>query len=464
VRDLFFVGFLGTLFALGCRRPFLFVLAYAYVDIVAPQRLSYYLLSGGNIVLYTAIAAMGSWLLLDDKKGFRVSGRQWLMLALLGYAGLTTLYADMPYEAADKWDWVWKALIFAIFLPFTLRTKLRVEAYLLFMVLAASAIVIVGGIKTLLSGGGYGSLNLMVDNNSGLYEGSTISAIAVAMIPIVLWLARFGTVFPSDWRVKLFAGGLVFACLLIPVGTEARTGLVCIGVLAMLMLRDVKRRMLYIGVVAAIGLAATPLLPSSFTDRMSTIKGYEADSSANTRLAVWGWTWDYVQEKPWGGGFEAYRQNRIEVSTVSSAGSGPVRSVDAQVHTDFGRAWHSAYFEMLGEQGFPGILLFLALHIGGLVKMEVLRRRYRKAEGDKAWIAPLATALQHFQLIYMVGALFVGIAFQPFALMIIGVQIGFETLIRRRERDERATVPAAAAEGYAGGHRNLAARHAFSRG
>ncbi|HEX9932705.1 MAG TPA: DUF5935 domain-containing protein, partial [Allosphingosinicella sp.] len=169
MRDLFFVGFLGTLFELGCKRPFLFVPAYAYVDIVAPQRLSYYLLSGGNIVLYTAVAAMGCWLLFDDKKDFRVSGRQWVMLALLGYAGLTTLNADMPYEAADKWDWVWKALVFAIFLPFTLRTKLRIEAYLLFMVLAASAIVIVGGIKTLLSGGGYGSLNLMVDNNSGLY-------------------------------------------------------------------------------------------------------------------------------------------------------------------------------------------------------------------------------------------------------------------------------------------------------
>ncbi|MEA3016561.1 MAG: hypothetical protein QOI38_1283 [Sphingomonadales bacterium] len=431
MRDLFFVGFLASLVALALRRPFLFVLAYCYVDVVAPQRLSYYLLSGGNIALVAAIAAMGSWLLFDDKRDFRIGGRQWLMMLLLLYAGFTTLNADMPAEAWEKWDWVWKAMVFAIFLPFTLRTRLRIEAYLLFMILSAAAIVIVGGIKTLLSGGGYGALNLMVDNNSGLYEGSTISTVAVALVPLILWAARHGTVFPADWRVKLFAAGLVFACLLIPVGTEARTGLVCIAVLAVLMLRDVKRRLVYMGLI---GLAALPMLPSSFTDRMGTISTYEADSSATTRLAVWGWTWDYVQENPLGGGFEAYRQNRIQVATVSQQAAGNVTAVEASVHADEGRAYHSSYFEMLGEQGFPGLFLFVLIHGLGLVRMEVLRRRFRGAAGDTAWIAPLATALQSFQLIYLVGSLFVGIAFQPFVWMVVAVQIGFDAYVARRHR------------------------------
>ncbi|HYG29803.1 MAG TPA: putative O-glycosylation ligase, exosortase A system-associated [Allosphingosinicella sp.] len=434
MRDLFFVGFLASLFVLALRRPFLFVLAYCYVDVVAPQRLSYYLLSGGNIVLICAIAAMGSWLLFDRKTDFRIAGRQWLMLLLLLYAGFTTLNADMPVEASEKWDWVWKAMVFAIFLPFTLRTKLRIEAYLLFMILSAAAIIIVGGIKTLLSGGGYGALNLMVDNNSGLYEGSTISTVAIALVPLILWAARHGTVFPADWRVKLFAAGLVFACLLIPVGTEARTGLVCIAVLAILMLRDVKRRLLYMGLLGLAGLAALPMLPSSFTDRMGTISTYQADSSATTRIAVWGWTWDYVQENPLGGGFEAYRQNRIQVATVSQQESGNVVAVQASVHSDEGRAYHSSYFEMLGEQGFPGLFLFLIIHGLGLVRMEVLRRRWRGAEGETAWIAPLATALQSFQLIYLAGSLFVGIAFQPFVWMVVAVQIGFDTYVARRHR------------------------------
>ena len=435
MRDLAFVGFLAALLAIGLKRPFLFVMAYAYVDIVAPQRLSFLLLNSIPVSQIMAALALASWFFIDDKRHFAVTPRQWLMLFLLGYCALTTFHADVPDEAWLKWDWAWKALAFGIFLPLTLRTKLRIETCLLFMTLSAGAIIIVGGIKTALSGGGYGALNLMVDNNSGLYEGSIISTFAIALIPIILWFARFGTIFPSDWRVKAFCGALVFACLLIPVGTEARTGLVCIGVLAILTLRDVKKRLLYIAGAGLLGLAAIPFLPSSFTNRMETIQGYQADESANTRLAVWGWTLEYVQTRPFGGGFEAYRQNRIAVQTVDQRSAGDVQLVTTQVQADEGRAWHSAYFEMLGEQGYPGLLLFLLIHGLGLVRMEVLRRRYRDRDGEHAWIAPLATALQHFQIVYLVGALFVAVAFQPFIWMALAVQIGFDRWVSRRERE-----------------------------
>ena len=91
--------------------------------------------------------------------------------------------------------------------------------------------------------------------------------------------------------------------------------------------------------------------------------------------------------------------------------------------------------------------------------MEIVRRRYLRAEGDKAWIAPLATALQQFQLVYLVGALFVGIAYQPFVYLMLATQIGFDSWLtagrrsgarqRLRPADERP--------------RNEARRQAFSR-
>jgi probable O-glycosylation ligase (exosortase A-associated) len=442
VRDLAFIGFLAALIGLGFKRPFLFVLAYAYIDIVAPQHLSYYLLNSIQISAIAFGLAVGGWFIADDKSEFSVAPRQVLMLLLLAWAGITTLNAELPEAAVTKWEWVWKAMVWAVFLPFTLRTRLRVEAYLLFMILSAAAIIIVGGIKTLASGGGYGALNLMVTSNSGLYEGSTISTVAIAIVPVILWLARFGTIYPRDWRVRLFAYALIFACLLIPVGTEARTGLVCIAVLVMLVLRDVKRRFLYAGLVGAACMAAIPFLPDTFSNRMETIGTYQADSSATSRLAVWAWTWDYVQEHPMGGGFEAYRQNSLQVKTVASNESGAaVTTLSEQVLTDKGRAYHSSYFEMLGEQGFPGLFLFLLIHGCGLWRMEVLRRRFKAAvEGDDAWVSPLATALQSAQIIYLVGSLFVGIAFQPFVWMLLAVQIGFDSLVGRRVK-KAAAVP-----------------------
>lgn len=434
MRDLAFVLFLLALFGLGLKRPFLFVLAYAYIDTVSPQRLSYYLLNSIQLSLIFACLALGGWLLFEKKDGARFGVRQGLLALLLAYSFYTTANADFPIEAAEKWDWASKALAFAIFLPLTLRSKLRIEAVLLFLTLSAAAIIIVGGLKTVASGGGYGVLNLMVTNNSNLYESSTISTVAIALIPVILWLARYGTVFPPDWRVKGFAAGLVFACLLMPIGTEARTGLVCIGVLALLMLRDVKRRFLYVAGASLLVLGSVPFLPESFTGRMSTIQGYQSDNSAGVRLAVWKWTWDYAQENPLGGGFGAYRQNKLEIKTVATTSAGGVETITARTSLDEARAYHSSYFEMLGEQGFPGLILFLLIHAAGLVRLEVIRRRYRKAEGEDRWISPLATALQHFQIICLVGSLFVGIAYQPFPWLMFAVGIGLDSWLRRRAR------------------------------
>jgi len=447
--DAFLFLFVMGLLVLGLRRPFIWVLAYLYIDIVAPQKIGWTLMRILPVSLIAFIAAFAGWALADSKQGSRFTFRQGLMLVLLGYCAMTTLKADFPQEALEKWDWVWKALVFAIFLPLTLRTRLRIEAAALAMTLSAAAIIISGGIKTAAGGGGYGVLYFFVNDNTGLYESSTISCIAIAIIPLIVWLARFGTVFPPDWRVRLFAAALIFACLLIPVGTEARTGLICIGLLGVLLLRTVKRRGLYVALGAFALFAAIPFLPSSFTARMGTIETHDSDESASTRVAVWQWTLHYVKDHPFGGGFNAYLQNSFTYNKpVTVDMGGGITETQIQSVTDKARAYHSAYFEMLGEQGYAGFALWLLLHVTGLWQMEKLRRRYiKRAKTDKragvsrpedAWKAPLADALQQAQLIYLVGALFVGIAFQPFVLMLIGLQCGLWTYLNRIDSPARA--------------------------
>ncbi len=433
MHDLFFVGFLGLFFLFGLRRPFLLVLVYAYIDIVSPQRLSYYLL---NSIPVSAIAfglAVLAWAALDEKKGLRLSWRQVLMAMLLGWCAWTTLHAEFPVEAATKWNWVWKALVFAIFLPLTLRTRLRIEALVLVMVLCASSIIITGGIKTILSGGGYGVLNLMINDNSGLYEGSTISTVAIAIVPLILWLTNWGTIFPPDWRVKLFGWALCFACLLIPIGTETRTGLLCILLLGGLMLLRIKRRFLYGALMAVAAVMAIPFLPATFTSRMNTIENHQSDESASTRIAVWKWTWDHAKERPLGGGFDAYLSNSFSYAQIRGNGMGGMERVTV---VDKGRAYHSAYFEMLGEQGYAGLLIWALIHILSLVRTEAIRRRHRReSEAGTAWVAPLALALQQGHLVYLLGALFIGIAYQPFIFMLLAAQIGLDTYLTRKRRE-----------------------------
>ena len=432
VLDLALAGFLAALLLMGLKRPFIWVLAYIYVDIVAPQKIGWGFMSAIPASFLVFLAAFGGWLLLDSKKGTRFTFRQALMVLLLVYCAYTTIGADFPDAAMTKWSWVWKALVFAIFLPLTLRTQLRLEATALILVLAAGSIIISAGIKTVLSGGGYGELQSYVGDNTGLYEGSTLSMVAISIIPLIVWLAKHGTVFPPDWKTKLYAAALIFACLLVPIGTQTRTGLVCIGVLFVLALRDVKQRLVLLGLVGALGVMAIPFLPQSYLDRMGTISNHEADESASTRLAVWKWTLDYVKDHPAGGGFDAYRGNSFTYRTRTVEDSGSVASIDYVKVTDEGRAYHSAYFEMLGEQGWPGLAIWLLLQGLGLIQLEFVRRRLRGSESRlDAKNRSMATALQAGHVIYLVGGMFVGIAYQPFIYMLVALQIGLVVQVNR---------------------------------
>ncbi len=232
---------------------------------------------------------------------------------------MTTIRADFPVEAADKWSWVWKALVWATFLPLTLRTKLRIESLILIMLLSAASIAIAGGIKTAAGGGGYGQLQLLLNENYGLYEGSIMATVGIAIIPLILWYRRHGTIFlPRLARLALllrallrlhaFAGG--------DAGTHrARLPSPC----SRSSLRAVKHRFLYVAGAGLLAVAAIPFLPQSFTERMETIQNHKSDQSASTRVAVWMWTWEHAKDNPFGGGFEAYIQNSVRVEKAAGA-------------------------------------------------------------------------------------------------------------------------------------------------
>jgi len=443
MRDLVLLAFIGTILLMGFKRPFLWVLLYIYVDIVSPQLIGWGFIRSLHLSLVTFIAAFAGYVILDKKEGSCFTLRQALMLALLAWSGYTTIGAVFQEFAWQKWDWVWKGMVFAAFLPLTLRTRLRLEAAMLVFVLSIGANAINGGMKTVFGGGGYGSLTMLVDMDSGLYEGSIMSTAAIATIPLVLFLARRGTIFRPHWTVWIFAIALIFASLLIPIGSNARTGLVCIAVLGVLMLRQVRHRFVFAGLAGVALVASLPFLPDEYVERMETITGFRSDESASTRIEVWKWTIDYALANPNGGGFDAYRGNSFTYDLPEIEGEGNNRRITYSEVTDEARAYHSSYFEVLGEQGWLGLFLWLALQGLGLWQMERVRWREKASREDRdAYMYDLATSLQHAQIIFLVGALFVGIAFQSFVFILIAMQCAVWSHWRRLRKGFKPSVVA----------------------
>ena len=452
MRDLVFVAFLGVLFAFGAKRPFAFVLTYVYIDLVSPQRLTYILLNAVPISLIAVALTVGAWLFLDDKKDSRFAPRQGLFAILLVYCWVTTLHADFPVDAAFKWEWVWKALAFAIFLPLTLRTKLRIEALLLFMILSAASIIIVGGIKTIFSGGGYGELNLMVTNNSRPLRGQHDLDGGDRDHPAdpVVHEAR------HDLSARLAGEGVrLCAGLRVPADPGRHV--------------DAHRPALHR--LARRADAARCETPDAVSRRDRRSSGcWRCRSCRRPSPSGWGRSRPIRRmrrprpgspcgsgrsttpsDHPFGGGFEAYRQNEIRYEKVKVDAAGANATVDRAAGGRSARAYHSAYFEMLGEQGYPGLAIWLMINWAGIWRMEMLRRRYHRPRAGQEWVAPLASALQQGHLVYMLGAIFVAIAFQPFVFMLIGAQIGLDTYLARLRKAEVATTIAAARTRPVGG-------------
>ena len=73
-------------------------------------------------------------------------------------------------------------------------------------------------------------------------------------------------------------------------------------------------------------------------------------------MAVWEWTLDYVKANPLGGGFDSYRANSFTYEMPVRTGTGNTTAVEYVEVTDKARAFHSAYFELLGEQGYVCLL------------------------------------------------------------------------------------------------------------
>ena len=112
--DLVLTAFVILFLSMGLKKPFLWVLAFLYVDIDAPQKASYALLTSVQLSLVVFVLAVVGWALFDNKQDTRVNYRQFLIFLLLVYAGITTMSADFPAHAQEKWGWVWKGLVFAL--------------------------------------------------------------------------------------------------------------------------------------------------------------------------------------------------------------------------------------------------------------------------------------------------------------------------------------------------------------
>lgn len=420
MRGIFLLSIYMAIIALGFNASFIFVLGYVWVDIFTPQHIAFSILSSIPVSLILGLCVFISFFRLPKDEWVKARAITWITLLFGLWMTATLFWAEVPGPALGKWDWAFKSVMFSSLVPFFLRSRVHIEAMLWTIVVSGIAHCIPFGIKVLLSGGGYGKPLGLIMGNSGYGEGSTLALISICLIPMCLYLYKNQTLVPNVRLAKVMLAGFIALALLTSIGTYARTGLISIGVLGLLLIMRSKAKLTYLAIVVVAGGLISLITSDAWLGRMGTI-GDDSEDSAMGRVAVWQWTANYVLSHPMGGSFEVYRINETKLVL----GDGSVLSVA-------GKAFHSIYFEILGETGIPGIVMYLSIVL--LARSSFARIVKRAATGEDAWITEASRYLLFTLYVFLVGGAFIGIGFQSFFYYVAALSVAMLNLSDRMQK------------------------------
>jgi putative inorganic carbon (hco3(-)) transporter len=390
LRDVVVTLLILGLIPLIWKAPWTGVMAWLWISIMNPHRFAYGFANSFPFAAIVAVVTILSMIKSRNEIKLPFNATVGLFIVLPVWMCVTTIFAFEPVLAYPRWKEVMKIFFFLLIASSLINSRKQVDLMIWVIVVSVGFFGVKGGVFTVITGGGHRVWGppgdgFMSDNNA-------ISVALCMVIPLMLYLR---TVSSSRW-VKL--GLLASAVLsgLAVLGSQSRGAF--IAVLAMLLFMWIKsnKKILSGLLVVALVPLAIGFMPETWTSRMKTIESYDEDRSALGRLNSWATAINIANDRPLiGGGFEYYG-----LPVFAKYAPDPLA-----IHSA-----HSIYFQMLGEHGYVGLILFLALGIGAWISAGRIIRRSRD-DPDLAWAGTFGRAIQVSLIGYAFGGLFVNISY-----------------------------------------------------
>jgi probable O-glycosylation ligase (exosortase A-associated) len=177
------------------------------------------------------------------------------------------------------------------------------------------------------------------------------NALAMALI-MVLPLMRYLQLQTDSKLIRSGFYGLMVLTAFSIIGSQSRGAFLAGVIMAAFLIWKSRQRFLLTMVVLGFMAVGAFFVPQSWVDRMRSIQTFEEDGSALSRLEVWEFGIRVANDHPLvGGGFRVSYDDGIYLKYIPDARKGR------------GRNWHSVYFEILGELGYVGLLIYLSLMV-----------------------------------------------------------------------------------------------------
>jgi putative inorganic carbon (HCO3(-)) transporter len=345
MRDILLV--MAILIGLGVtlRYPFAGLLIWEWLSLMQPHEDVWGFSRSLPLNFIVAVVTIGSWLLSKEPKKIPPHPIIYLLLTFLGWMTFNSFFAFDPAWSWPYWDQTWKIFFLGILISAMATNQIRVEAIIWTAAISILYYGIKGGVFTILTGGNFkvfGPDNSIIGDNNQL-------ALALLMIMPLLEHLR------TNAQSRILSLGLLASEILTAasiLGSYSRGAYVAMAALAIFALMKAKRKFIFIIAIALVLVPAYYMMPQAFFDRVNTINEVGTDASFQGRVMAWQVAFRYaVDHFPLGAGFYAPQLQGI---------------FNAYYPNETPHAAHSIYFQVLGEHGFIGLALYLAIAVSSL--------------------------------------------------------------------------------------------------
>ena len=373
------------------KRPFVGALMWCWISYMVPHRLGWGFITEFPVAMLIGSCFLFAYLVSKEPKRLPVTPPVILLILMLLWICITTLIAPSDPYKTEQFVKIMKIQLAGFVILSMLNTQKRIELALWVIALSIGFYGAKGGVFTIISGGS----SRVWGPPGGFFEGNNELGLTLLInLPILIYL--YSQTQRKLLRYALLAIGAL--SLFSILGTHSRGALVaaiCVGMF--LWLKSPKKLNITLALLILIPIALA-VMPEHWYERMDTIiqsKQEDYDGSVQGRFNAWSMAFHLASNQFFGGGLAATNKTNFALYAPN-----PNMLQDS----------HSIYFQMLGQHGYIGLILFLALGLSTWQTANRIIRLSNKRE-QLQWAAQLARMLQCSLIAYATGGAFLGLAY-----------------------------------------------------
>lgn len=417
--------------------PFVGVLLWAWISFMNPHREAFGLAFDFPFNFYIAVTTLAAWVMSAEPKRLPNYALPGLFILFAILFSISTYFAlDYAYSL-ERWDKHIRTIVLVLLLMAMTTSRLRIQAFLWIIVISIGYYAVKGGGFIMLTGAIgariYGPQDSMIADNNDL------SLAIVMSIPILNYLR----VTSANPLVKLACLVVIVFSVAAVVGTNSRGGFIGLMVIGLGFILFAKPKFGAFLIPLALAAGVWAYAPSSWFERIGSIGAYATDESAANRFAAWKTTWNLALDRPFvGGGFSAIETDKVDFKYNKV----DWRVNKAEQEKSRTRAAHSIFFQVLGDNGFPGLIVWLSLIAAGVYNL-LRTLALTRDRDDFDWARALSRTLLICFMGYLAAGAFLSMAYYDVTLCLVALTAPLREIVTRAVQgapaaEEIADVPA----------------------